>query len=374
MSSENKATNLKVGIFLAVAFATMALAVFMVGEKSGLFEGKTEVYAHFADINGLVEGAPVRLAGLDVGTVTEIRFPEALEHRKARVALSIKSRYMSRIRTDSVAFIDSKGLLGDKLINISLGGATAAEVPDGGTLATKTAASIEQLTTKVEEAIESVTKVTKTADVAIQELTTEQVRRDVGRIFASVANILEQVEKGDGIAHELVYEEEVNQELRGILTETRATMVDLHGVIGRVDRTVASIEHGDGMLHELFYGEKGKQTMTDVSQTAANVSGMVKDAREGDGLVHALLYDPENAKAVTELKQASERLNRIMAEVEKGRGTVGGLVMDPSVYEDMKSVLGNIERNVLLKALIRYTIKEGDIRRPANQTVRSAGN
>jgi phospholipid/cholesterol/gamma-HCH transport system substrate-binding protein len=124
------------------------------------------------------------------------------------------------------------------------------------------------------------------------------------------------------------------------------------------------------MMHELFYGDKGRQAMADLSQSAADVSAMIKEAREGEGLLQALVFEPENAKAVTELKQASERVNRIMAEVEKGRGTVGGLMMDPAVYEDMKSVRGNIERNEQPTAQIRYTIKHGDLRRPANQPVR----
>jgi phospholipid/cholesterol/gamma-HCH transport system substrate-binding protein len=359
MSRESNATNLKVGIFLAGAVVVMAIAVFMVGEKSGLFEGETDVYAYFADINGLVVGAPVRLAGLDVGTVSEIQFPEQVEQRKAKVTLSIKSRFMPRIRTDSLAFVDSKGLLGDKLINITLGTQTGAEVPEGGTLTTKTAASMEQLAGKVEEAVASITQVTKTADQAIKDLTSEQVRNDVGRIAASVANILQQVETGKGLAHDLVYDEGNGQELRGML-------VELHAAAGRLNRTVAGVETGDGLAHELIFGEKGKQTMAHLEESAADVSAFVKDARDAKGLLHALVFDPENAKAVTELSEASQHLNHVMGEIDKGRGTLGGLAMDPSVYEDLKTVLGNVERNVLLKMLIRMTIKEGDIERPAN--------
>ena len=59
-----------------------------------------------------------------------------------------------------------------------------------------------------------------------------------------------------------------------------------------------------------------------------------------------------------------------MANLEKGRGTVGGLMVDPSVYEDLKTILGNVQRNVLLKALIRFTIKQGDIERPAHLRTR----
>jgi len=366
MSRESSATNLKVGIFLSAAVVTMGIAVFMVGQKSGLFEGKTELHAYFADINGLVEGAPVRLAGLDVGTVSEIRFPEQLEQRKARVTLSIKSRYMTRIRADSVAFVDSKGLLGDKLINITLGTEAAAELPEGGTLTTKTAPSIEHITGKLEEAIASITQVTKTADLAIQEISTVQVRTDIGRIAGSVANILQQVESGKGLAHDLLFDERNGEELHGMLVDARGSLAELRSALERADRTVAAIEKGDGLAHELLYGEKGKLVMTHLEDSAADVSALVRDARESKGLLHALVFDPENAKAVTELTEASERINRIMAKIEAGRGTLGGLIVDPSVYEDLKTVLGNVERNVLLKTLIRMTIKEGDIERPAN--------
>jgi len=50
----------------------------------------------------------------------------------------------------------------------------------------------------------------------------------------------------------------------------------------------------------------------------------------------------------------------MMANLEKGRGTVGGLMVDPSVYEDLKVLLGNVERNKALRALVRYSIRRDE--------------
>jgi phospholipid/cholesterol/gamma-HCH transport system substrate-binding protein len=50
--------------------------------------------------------------------------------------------------------------------------------------------------------------------------------------------------------------------------------------------------------------------------------------------------------------------------VKAGRGTVGGLLVDPSVYEDIKSLVGNVERNHVLRALVRYSIKQNEEQRP----------
>jgi phospholipid/cholesterol/gamma-HCH transport system substrate-binding protein len=391
MTARPQTTNLRVGVFISVGLLLAALAIFAVGEKSGLFEGKTTVYVHFADISGLVPGASVRLAGLDVGTVSAIEFSESLERRQARVELSIKSRYMKRIRRDSYAFVDSKGLLGDKIINITLGSAQSPsccdprsassspdkpcpcpQVVDGETLKTKPALSMENIANKLEEAISSITKVTKTADVAISQLATDEVRGDVGRIVASTANILEEVERGEGFAHRAIYDPKYGNEVEQLLAETRATVTRLRTTLERIDRNVAAVERGDGMLHELLYGDSGKSTMEELRGAASEIAAITRAVREGDGLLHSVIYDPNSARGLEELNQAAERINRIEAEIEKGHGTLGGLAMDPTVYEDLKGILGDVERNVLLKHLIRLTIKEGGIERPA--TMRTEGS
>jgi phospholipid/cholesterol/gamma-HCH transport system substrate-binding protein len=369
MSRDSPAQNIRVGLFLAAGLLMGAIAIFAVGEKSGLFEGKSKIYIYFDDISGLVEGAPVRLAGLDVGTVSKIEFPLRLERRQARVSLAIKNKFMPRIRLDSVAMIDSKGLLGDKIINITLGSSKQPELPDGGVLKTRSAPSIEHLASNIDEAIGSITEVAKSANSAIERLTTEQVRADIARITASTANILEQVERGDGFAHRALYDPKYGQEVEGILVDARGALAKARSAVERIDNTVAAVEHGDGMAHEIVYGDTGKATMNELHDAAAEIASIVHQVRDGNGLLHGLIFDQDSARMVTELDQAATRINHILGEIEKGRGTIGGLMVDPSVYEDLKSVLGNVERNVLLKALIRFTIKQNDIARPANLKV-----
>ncbi len=370
MSRASAAQNLRVGLFLAFGLLLAGVAIFAVGEKSGLFEGKTTLYVYFGDISGLVEGAPVRLAGLDVGTVSKIAFPADIKQQQARVTLSIKDRFMARIRADSVAVIDSKGLLGDKIVNLTLGSASQPQVPAGGTLKTRAAPSIEHLATNIEEAIASITKVAKSASDAIEGLGSEQVRNDVGRIAASTANILDQIERGPGFAHRALYDPKYGQQVEGLLLDARTAISRLGDAAQRIDHTVAAVQNGDGFAHELVYGETGKATMQQLHDAAEELSSVVHQIRDGDGLLHNLIFDQDNGRMVAELDQAATRLNHIMGEIEKGRGTIGGLVIDPSVYEELKSILGNVERNVLLKALIRFTIKENGIARPAHLQVR----
>jgi phospholipid/cholesterol/gamma-HCH transport system substrate-binding protein len=52
----------------------------------------------------------------------------------------------------------------------------------------------------------------------------------------------------------------------------------------------------------------------------------------------------------------SDDLRQIVADLRAGKGTVGALLVDPSVYEDLKRVLGDVQRNDVLRALVRYSI------------------
>ena len=105
----------------------------MLGRSAGLFERQYHLVASFGQTGGLIQGATVRLAGVPVGRVGEIRLPEA-GGTKVRVELLIARRVQDRIRADSVARIETLGLLGDKIIDVSLGSPEAAVLQAGAEL------------------------------------------------------------------------------------------------------------------------------------------------------------------------------------------------------------------------------------------------
>jgi phospholipid/cholesterol/gamma-HCH transport system substrate-binding protein len=365
MSADEKKTALRVGVFLALSVAVTMFAVFTLGSNGGIFASKSTLYVHFADINGLVPGAPVRLAGLDVGNVRKITFSDDLEQREARIELSIRDRFMSRIRADSRAFIDSKGLLGDKLVNITIGNPKSPPLHDGDTLKTRTSPSIEQLTNKVNDAVTSITRATDEAGLFLETLADPELRADLKRMLHSAADIAEGVQQSDSVAHRLIYDKRYADEIGGILEETRRTMSGLRAAVEHVQAVASAVRSGDGTLHELVYGRGGVQTLTDLQRAAFELGTLVQAVRTEPGLLHTLIYDEKSGEILQQWAELSERVNRISRSVEQGRGTIGALLIDPSVYEDVKTVLGNIERNVLFKALIRFTIKEDGIKRPA---------
>jgi phospholipid/cholesterol/gamma-HCH transport system substrate-binding protein len=360
-SSKQSAKMLRAGIFLAVCIGVLMFAVLMIGGERGMFRPRTRLYIKIADINGLVVGANARVAGLDVGTVTKITFPEDLSEREALIEIAVEDKYMPRLRSDSVAVMDSKGLLGDRIVNITIGSPEQPQLKEGDYLKTKESFSMDQLTKRFDEVVEHVNGATKQAEILLTNLITEDGKSNFARSLASLANVMEQVEKGDGVAHRLIYNAEDGRNMSAMLADLRSTASHANKAMTSVDRIMGEIEHGDGSAHAMIYGQDGKALVAELKSTAAELTAVMHDIRTGDGALHALVYGQQGGDMVTELSQFAQKLNHIATEIEHGRGTLGGLVMDPSVYEDMKSILGNVRRNVILKALFRFAIDEGGV-------------
>ena len=124
--------QLRVGAFVLAGLLVFFGLVYMLGRTAGLFERQYRLVADFASVGGLIQGATVRLAGVAVGRVGAIRLPEAGAD-KVRVELSIARRVRDRIRADSIARIETLGLLGDRIVEVSLGspGAPVLRKPFG---------------------------------------------------------------------------------------------------------------------------------------------------------------------------------------------------------------------------------------------------
>ena len=363
MKASGSTDRLRAGAFVAVGIFVFVVAVFVLGKKSALFSPTDRLYVTFAEVNGLVVGAPVRLAGLEVGSVSAISFPEDLKDKRARVRLDVRSRYMARIRGDSRAFIDSNGLLGDKIINISLGDPGAAQLHDGDTLKAGESITFEAITGALQETITTVKGAVQKAELLLEDAQEQQLSSDLKRITASLANVLEEVESGKGSAHQLIYESRHAEELSLTLREAASLAGRANHAIARVDRVLMEVEQGEGGMHELVYGQAAANAVSEVARAAHEISAVVHDVRDGSGLAHSLIYDEHAATMMAELDELARTLNRMASEMDKGRGTIGALIKDPTVYEDLKTVLGNVKRNILFKALIRATIENDDLRK-----------
>jgi len=120
---ENNGGNFKklaAGLFFIIGAILIAVSVFFIGLDRGLTEPKFQVLVLFNQVGGLVEGAPIRISGVDVGVVGAVDFlSQPIDDRSLKVRLDIYKKYEFEFRKCSKISIRTEGVLGQKLIEIS---------------------------------------------------------------------------------------------------------------------------------------------------------------------------------------------------------------------------------------------------------------
>jgi phospholipid/cholesterol/gamma-HCH transport system substrate-binding protein len=351
-------SELKVGIFVTAALLIGGLLVFLIGNQSAMFASKATYEAVFDEVSGLRPGSPVRIAGIDVGTVSDVAFAE---NGRILVRIEVRDDASAFVREGSVASVGSKGLLGDQLIDVTVG--EGERIRPGGRIPTVEPSLLQSFLGETGTEAESVVRNVNQATAALaQTLSDPQVQQDIREITHNLSTLTRMVAENDGTARRLLTDPAMADDVQGAVQSLARTSDELERTIGSVRRIAGEVERGDGTAHQLIYGDEGIRLVGNLATVAGEVATVVRDVRTGDGNAHQLLYGDQAGDLITNLTVASGDLRAIMADVRAGRGTLGGLLVDPSIYEDIKRLIGNLERNVILRSLVRYSIRQDEAR------------
>lgn len=141
---KNTFVEIVVGIFLVVGFVALGWLAIELGEVPWLTESKTySLAAQFDNISGVKPGADLQIAGVKIGTVGELSLDE---DGVAMVLLQVNRSV--GIPIDSIASVKSQGIIGDKFIQISLGGDEKLFQPGDVIRDTESAVDLESLISK----------------------------------------------------------------------------------------------------------------------------------------------------------------------------------------------------------------------------------
>jgi len=391
----NPRAELRVGVFVLVSLVVGGSVAFLIGNQRNVFKRKTSFYASFDDVGGLRAGSPVRVAGVTVGTVGSVEFaddgrirvdfdivksaaelirgtPEQCTpaerdaHNTAREDLAARRRAAAidgtPVPTDpepaqcSVVTIGSKGMLGDRLIAISVGSGLPAWDPEQA-LPVDVGGGLEAMLDEAGDTMHSVGRVAQNLRLATDPFANQQFSDDMSETAHNLAQITGMLANGNGVAQRLMTDSRTADDLSATLHSLRAASTELTGAARGMRAITDEINHGDGSVHEVLYGHDGAEAVTHLGEAATELATLLHDVREGNGMAHELIYGEDGGELMTHLNAASADLASITADVRAGRGTMGGLLTDPSIYEDVKRLVGDLQRNDILRALVRYSIR-----------------
>lgn len=217
MQREN--IEVKVGIFVFIGMLILFIIVFSIGDFY-LWNPGYSIKAYFKYVNGVEESAPVRFAGVIAGEVKEIRILPTSQAGEGSVELLLWLQERVVIPEDSIASINTLGLLGEKYVEITPGSPQAKTLEDGDQIRGKDplpteaiADRIYAVTAKLDQAMEHINGVI--GDPQIQS-SLKQTVTDIADASNSAKQILSQVESGQGTLGKLVYEESVHKNLEDL--------------------------------------------------------------------------------------------------------------------------------------------------------------
>ena len=390
---QERRQKLKVGVFVLIGLVAFLGMIYALGARARLFEPRYTIHAEFNEVGGLVEGATVRLAGVQIGRVTGVRLP-ADPGGKVRVDLTIGRQFANRVRKNSVARIETQGLLGDKIIELSVGTVAAAAVKAGDTIDSQESQDIGRVMAQSGQVIKSVSALAESLRETAQKLNQSGLIEEATATVTSarkvtdqVGRVIAEVERGKGWAHVLVYEEpaalrrlnEVIASTQSVLErvqrgegaagvlvspESTASAKRFVAALDRLSRVVEQPSSEDGVLPALLFDPKYRALLDDVRVVAHNMRDVSDRLAGGRGTLGSLLKDEPGdsglGQASQDFQATMANLKAISEKINTGEGTVGALIADPTVYERLVTILDGAQRSFLLRGMLRSLGKDGE--------------
>jgi phospholipid/cholesterol/gamma-HCH transport system substrate-binding protein len=294
-----KWSQLKVGILALVAMIILGVLSFLLTGTNGLFTRTAILRTYLDDSAGMAEGATVRLNGIAVGSIDQVRLSgERTKGRIVEISMLVKHEYLASIPTDSKAGISASNLLGDKYINITKG-TRPDHVKDGDTIASLQVQDIPEL-------------MAQSSDILAQ----------FQNLLGRADNILKTVETGNGNIGKLIKDDELY---------TRATAIE-----AEVQTLINKVQNSHGTISKLFY-EDG--LYNEIQKPIQRLDSILVDLRAGKGTAGKLLYDPA---VHDELQQTLAEAKKMVDNLNAGKGTAGKFLKDEQLYQQFNQIMGKL--------------------------------
>jgi phospholipid/cholesterol/gamma-HCH transport system substrate-binding protein len=390
--SHERGRTLRVGVFVLIGLAAFLGMIYALGARARLFEPRFTISAEFTEVGGLVEGATVRLAGVQIGRVSAVRLPSQ-PGGKVRVDMTIAKQFGDRVRKDSVARIETQGLLGDRIIEITVGTAAAPPVRPKEVIASRDPFDINRVMSESAEVVKSIGTLADSLRETAQTLNQSKLIgeatatvQSARKVTDQVGRIVAQVEHGGGWAHALLYEEPValrrlnelvaatqsmldrvqrGEGAAGVLTSEQSTAAAkrLVAAMDKLGRIVDQPSPDDGVLPALLFDPKYRPVVDDLRVMAHNLRDVSERLAGGRGTLGGLLKDEPGDGGLRQASQdfqvAVANLREITGKIKDGEGTVGALIADPTIYERLVNILDGAQRSFLLRGLLRGLGRDG---------------
>ncbi len=252
----------RLGIFVFFGTVLLVVSIFLLGSKEKLFTRSIEIKAYFAQIEGLKSGAPVRLSGYDIGSVSSISFSN-YSTGNVEVKMRIDNELKHFIHIDSEASIETEGLVGKKIVTITAGSGDASEVGDNGVIRSKNPVNISAI---MEE--------------------TKSIMGNINNLTKDFTGIFTKINKGEGSIGKLVNDDQL---YKSAVNATQSADRSMSVTTKRLDEIADIIVNTSSSL---------KTIIGNIDSATVDVRNLVHKVNRGEGVLGSLIGDNKVADSV----------------------------------------------------------------------------
>jgi phospholipid/cholesterol/gamma-HCH transport system substrate-binding protein len=337
-----KWSQLKVGLTVVVASTTLAILIFLMTSTGGLFTRKIFLHSYFDNASGLRVGAPVRLDGVDIGSVVRIRVVPYTDRKltPVEVTMKVSTRYHYALHKDSATLLSTAGVLGETYLDIDSSQAKGPEVADGDVLPSRQLPDFSDVVRASQSTLQNLDALEKRVDriLAFVESGNGSVGKLIydpslyNRLNSTVSDfqgLVNQISQGNGTLGKLIFDEQLYNKLNGTVDKVNSVIDDLNA--------------GKGTAGKLLKDEKLYENL---NATIANAKQLTDDINAGKGPIGKLAKDQELA---SKLQNTINKLSDLADRLAAGEGTAGLLLKDPSLFNNANQML--MESRELIKSV-----------------------
>lgn len=315
--------ELKFGIISIFALVMAGLLIFAVGGGGGMPWQNYTLKVRFGNVAGLMAGSPVRVAGVQVGTVDQV----VLSETGVEVWFNVKDTFRPLVTDRSKAVLGTISLLGEGAVDITAG-TGGAPIPEWGYVSPGIAeGSIAQVAT---EATASLTQAKQlVADIRAGKgtigklFTDDSVYREFDDLVGAAERVARSVSDGKGTMGRLANDPKMYNELE-------ASLANLNAI-------TSGLRKGEGSLGQLINDPGFAKTL---NQATSNLETMTAKLNRGEGTAGKLLNDDALYKRIDGM---AARLDTILRQLNDGQGTAGQLLHDKQLYENMNQTVSEVQ-------------------------------
>lgn len=328
-----RSIEVKVGFLILTSIGLLVAFIFVMGSIN--FQPKYTIHVDFDNPGGLQSGAPVKIAGVNVGKIDEIQFrggktdAQGVREPLVRVKVSLEKRYQESIHDNGLFYVTTQGVLGEQFLQIEPGSADRPVLADGAVVRGLDPPRLDMLLAEGYELLHSTVTAMRDNKEELREAFDglRHTLKGTGTFFEHNQDRL------DRIASNV---EQASVDGGELIKGAREKFIDNP----QVDRIITNTDSLAGQL-----AHDTPELVADAKVTLKNARRLsdTMGSEQQQAKINKIIDD--TGQLVGQAKSATSDAQAILGHVKRGRGTVGALVMDEQLFDDLQEMARDLKHN-----------------------------